>query len=97
MTVKYYVVSFPRSVTNSICKMSKICGLSVSHASVHSLKSKSLSKNKESVFSIIKKNNRPLLEYFFSDGWKPFCDFLEVTTPNIDITVLNKNKMFDQI
>ena len=191
MTVKYYVVSLPRSGTSSICKMANICGLSASHAPVSSLKSKSLSnyfnffsdtpvycpseienilkyediypkfiyinrdfgeifeswnkvglyknykamllaksdklhhlkkfdlnsyqdafsnmelksdnyleifqKHKESVFSIIKKSNRPLLEYSFSDGWKPFCDFLEVTIPNIDIPVLNKNKMFDQI
>lgn len=54
-------------------------------------------KHKKNVFSIIEKNNNPLLEYSFSEGWKPFCDFLKVSVPNIDIPFLNKNKMFDEI
>jgi len=51
--------------------------------------------HKKTVLNIIEGNEKPLLIYNFEDGWKPFCDFLNVDVPEKDIPLLNKNKMFD--
>jgi len=53
--------------------------------------------HKNTVIDLVKKYNKELLMYNFKDGWKPFCDFLNVKTPNKDIPWINKNKMFDKI
>ncbi len=53
--------------------------------------------HKKNVFEIIKGKNKEILTYKFEDGWKPFCDFLNVQIPYEDIPILNKNKMFDKI
>ena len=53
--------------------------------------------HKNIVIDLVKKYNKELLMYNFKDGWKPFCDFLNVETPNKDIPWINKNKMFDKI
>jgi hypothetical protein len=34
----------------------------------------------------------PLLDYQFSDGWKPFCEFVNKEIPNCDIPHLNQTK-----
>ena len=54
-------------------------------------------KHKNTVIDLVKKYNKELLMYEFKDGWKTFCDFLNVEIPNKDIPWLNKNKMFDKI
>lgn len=50
-------------------------------------------KHKELVISKIKEYGKELLIYNFEDGWKPFCDFLEVEIPTEKIPILNKNKI----
>ena len=54
-------------------------------------------KHKKQVIDTIKKYKKNLLIYKFEEGWKPFCDFLNVEIPCDDIPTLNKNKMFDNI
>jgi hypothetical protein len=41
------------------------------------------------VKSIIINNKKDLLIYKFTDGWKPFCDFIGVEVPNQEIPKLN--------
>jgi hypothetical protein len=53
--------------------------------------------HKKTVLNIIEENKKPLLIYKFEDGWKSFCDFLNVDIPEKDIPILNKNKMFDNL
>lgn len=53
--------------------------------------------HKNTVFDIINKNNKEILSYNFKEGWKPFCDFLNVRVPNQELPHLNKNKTYDQI
>ena len=53
--------------------------------------------HKKKVLNIIEESKKPLLIYNFEDGWKPFCDFLNVDVPEKDIPFLNKNKMFDNL
>lgn len=38
-----------------------------------------------------------LLEYDFSQGWEPLCDFLGESIPDAAMPHLNKNTMFDKI
>ena len=54
-------------------------------------------KHKKMVIDKILGNDKPLLVYNFNDGWKPFCDFIGTDIPNVDIPILNKDKMFEQI
>ena len=53
--------------------------------------------HKKTVLNIIEESKKPLLIYNFEDGWKTFCDFLNVDIPEKDIPFLNKNKMFDSL
>lgn len=54
-------------------------------------------KHKDVIISIIENNKNNLLEYDFSQGWGPFCEYLNVPIPNEHLPILNKNKMFDDI
>lgn len=54
-------------------------------------------KHRDKIFEIIRKNNRDLLIYNFSDGWKPLCDFMNINTPNEVIPHLNQDTMFEKI
>lgn len=54
-------------------------------------------KHRDKIFEIIRKNNRDLLIYNFSDGWKPLCDFMNIDTPNEVIPHLNQDTMFEKI
>ena len=54
-------------------------------------------KHKKQVIETIKTYKKNLLIYKFEEGWKPFCDFLNVEIPCDDIPTLNRNKMFDNI
>lgn len=54
-------------------------------------------KHKQKVLSIVKENNKEILMYRFSDGWEPFCNFLNCEVPNINIPHLNINTMFEKI
>jgi hypothetical protein len=38
-----------------------------------------------------------LLKYNFSDGWKPICNLVGVSVPDIPLPHLNQNTMFDKI
>lgn len=54
-------------------------------------------KHKNLITEEINKFNKPLLIYNFNEGWEPFCDFLNVSIPEENIPILNKNKMFDAL
>lgn len=54
-------------------------------------------KHKESIIDIIKKYNKNLLVYKFSDEWKPFCDFIGCEEQTSDLPYINKNTMFEKI
>lgn len=49
-------------------------------------------QHKEIVIDLIGKYNKELLIYKFSDGWEPFCDFLQVQIPDVEIPKLNHSK-----
>ena len=53
--------------------------------------------HKEMIINKIVGYNRPILIYNFESGWKPFCDFLGVNVPNVEIPIINKSKMFEAI
>lgn len=53
--------------------------------------------HKQTVLSIIKKYNKDLLIYKFTEGWKSFCEFLNCEEPNIEIPHLNTDTMFEKI
>lgn len=53
--------------------------------------------HKNQITEIIKKYNKNLLVYSFSDGWEPFCNFIETTIPESEIPYLNKDTMFEKI
>lgn len=55
------------------------------------------SEHKQTVINKIIEYERPLLIYNFESGWKPFCDFVGVDVPNVEIPVINKNRMFEPI
>ena len=46
--------------------------------------------HKNLIFDIINKNNKEVLSYNFKEGWKPFCDFLNVQVPNQELPHFNK-------
>jgi hypothetical protein len=46
-------------------------------------------EHQNQVKSIIRDHNKDLLIYKFTDGWKPFCDFIGVEIPNQEIPKLN--------
>lgn len=54
-------------------------------------------KHKQLVSDVIKKYNKNLLVYKFTDGWKPFCDFIGSKQPATEIPYLNKDTMFEKI
>jgi hypothetical protein len=54
-------------------------------------------KHQDKIFEIIQKNNRNLLIYNFSDGWKPLCEFLNKDIRNEVMPHINQNTMFDKI
>lgn len=57
-----------------------------------------INNHRDIVFNKIKTKEKELLVYSFDMGWAPFCNFLQVPIPdNVDIPILNKNKMFDVI
>lgn len=51
--------------------------------------------HKKMVLDIVKPF--PLLIYNFSQGWKPFCSFLNMDIPSAPIPHINKGRMFEQI
>ena len=53
--------------------------------------------HKNRVIEIIKSYNKDLLLYDFKDGWKPFCDFLEVSVPDGDLPHLNKDSFLEYV
>lgn len=53
--------------------------------------------HKNTVLNIIKKHNKEVLIYNFSDGWEKFCDFIEKPIPNEELPHLNRTNMFDNI
>lgn len=53
--------------------------------------------HKQKVLSIINQKNKEVLMYKFTDGWEPFCKFLECEIPTTDIPHLNIDTMFQQI
>jgi hypothetical protein len=55
------------------------------------------SQHKNQVTDIIKKYNEKILFYNFSEGWEPFCGFIESETPNTKIPYLNKDTMFEKV
>lgn len=48
--------------------------------------------HKQIVVDLIKKYDKELLIYNFSDGWEPFCKFLQVEIPDVEIPKLNYSK-----
>jgi len=53
--------------------------------------------HKEKIINFAKTDNKPLLIYKFSDGWDPFCKFLNVDIPSEPLPHLNQSTMFDKI
>ena len=53
--------------------------------------------HKQKVLSIVKKYNKDLLEYSFTDQWEPFCNFVGCDIPEIEIPHLNIDTMFQPI
>jgi len=54
-------------------------------------------EHKNKVFSTLQKHNKELLIYNFTDGWKPFCDFLGCEIPNVEIPKINSGQLFEKI
>lgn len=61
----------------------------------NSLRNSGFENHKEHVELLAKTYNVPMLCYDFSMGWNPFCDFIGVEPPNIELPHLNKGKMGD--
>ena len=53
--------------------------------------------HKNKVLEIVKKYNKEILIYNFSDGWEPFCDFIGCEIPNEQLPHLNRTNMFDKL
>jgi hypothetical protein len=53
--------------------------------------------HKQKVLSIITEKNKEVLIYKFTDGWEPFCKFLDCEVPNSEVPHLNINTMFEKI
>lgn len=53
--------------------------------------------HKEKVLTTIKQKHKSVLIYKFTDGWEPFCKFLDCNVPTVDIPHLNIETMYEQI
>jgi hypothetical protein len=53
--------------------------------------------HKEKVLSIVKQHKKDLLIYNFTEGWKPFCEFINCEIPDSNLPHLNTNTMFEPI
>ncbi len=53
--------------------------------------------HKQKVLSIITEKNKEVLIYKFTDGWEPFCKFLDCEVPKSEVPHLNINTMFEKI
>ena len=59
----------------------------------NSLHNLGLENHKSAVKLIAETYSVPMLSYDFSMGWKPFCDFIEMEVPTVEIPHLNRNKI----
>lgn len=49
------------------------------------------------VLNLVKNYNKEILLYDFNDGWSSFCEFLNVSVPDIILPHLNKETFLDYI
>lgn len=56
-----------------------------------------ITRHKETMTQIIKKYNKNILFYDFSQGWESFCNFLGCEVKSEELPYINKDTMFEKI